>query len=107
MSTPNSDSDSPRYEIRGDVTTYAYDAKDQLVSEPDPNRERQPVLPKLEVVYDHPRHVIQITEPGSKTAEFEDGPVRYLMMERDPKTRALKPVIERGKPVYYYLAREK
>jgi hypothetical protein len=62
--------------------------------------------PTVEVAYDRSRHVIQITEPGGETAEFDDRPARFLFMHRDPKTKKVKPVMERGNPVYYYLARE-
>jgi hypothetical protein len=61
---------------------------------------------KIEVAYDRSRRVIQITQEGDETAEFDDRPARFLLMERDPKTKKVKPVMERGNPVYYYLARE-
>jgi len=62
--------------------------------------------PKVEVAYDRSRHVIQITQAGGETAEFDDRPARFLLMDRDPVTKALEPVIIRGEPLYYYLARE-
>ena len=62
--------------------------------------------PKVEVTYDRARHIIKITQPGGKTAEFDDRPVRFLVMDRNPVTKALEPVIIRGEPLYYYLARE-
>ena len=91
------------------IITYVYDASWNAIPDGDSRRNAPSVKPQpeVEVAYDRSRHVIQITEPGGKTAEFEDQPVRFLVLERDPKTRALKPVIELGKPVYYYLAREK
>ncbi len=30
------------------------------------------------------RHVIKITQEGGKTAEFEDRPLRFLVMDRNP-----------------------
>ena len=107
MSTPDSSSDEPRFESISSPITFVYDSNRDSIPKGDPRLNPPPIEPKVEVAYDRTRHVIQITEPGGKTAEFEDRPVRFLMMERDPKTSALKPVIERGKPVYYYLAREK
>ncbi len=62
--------------------------------------------PKVEVAYDRSRHVMQITQEGGETTEFDDRPARFLFMERDPKTKAVKPVMEWGSPVYYHLARE-
>ena len=62
--------------------------------------------PKVEVSYDRSRHIIQIAQEGGETAEFEDRPARFLLMDRDPVTKALEPVIIRGEPLYYYLARE-
>ena len=62
--------------------------------------------PKLEVDYERSRHVIKITQEGEKTAEFDDRPARFLLMDREPETKKVKPVMEWGNPVYYYLARE-
>ena len=62
--------------------------------------------PRLEVDYDRSRHVIKITQEGEKTAEFDDRPARFLLMDREPETKKVKPVMEWGNPVYYYLARE-
>jgi len=58
------------------------------------------------VDYDRSRHVIKITQEGGVTAEFDDRPARFLFEERDPETKQVKPVMEWGNPVYYYLARE-
>ena len=43
---------------------------------------------------------------GGKTAEFEDRPARLLLLVPNLQTKALEPVIEWGKPVDDYLARE-
>ncbi len=50
------------------------------------------------------RHVIQINQEGEETAEFDDRPARFLFMERNPCTGKVAPVLENGRPVYYYLA---
>ena len=60
--------------------------------------------PKLEVAYDRSRHLIQINQEGEATAEFDDRPARFLCMDRNPITGKIAPVLERGRPVYYYLA---
>ena len=62
--------------------------------------------PKLEVAYDRSRHVIQINQEGEGTAEFDDRPVRFLVMDRNPATKALEPVIIHGEPLHDYLARD-
>jgi len=62
--------------------------------------------PKVEVSYDHARHIVQIAQEGGETSEFDDRPVRFLFMERDPETGKTKPAMEWGSPVYYHLARE-
>jgi hypothetical protein len=33
-------------------------------------------------------------------------PIRHLVVEPDPETGELKPVVERGSPTYLYLCRE-
>ncbi|HMF37363.1 MAG TPA: hypothetical protein VKF17_12015 [Isosphaeraceae bacterium] len=52
------------------------------------------------------RQVIRIRVKGGKTAEFEDRPARLLLLVPNLQTKALEPVIEWGKPVDDYLARE-
>ena len=49
------------------------------------------------------------TVPGTLSAPLsapDDRPVRFLVMDRNPVTKALEPVIIHGEPLYYYLARE-
>jgi hypothetical protein len=106
MSMPDAGPDGPTYEMMGKVTTFVYDGKGKLIPEGDPPPKPRPVEPKVEVTYDRARHVIKITQSGGKTAEFDDRPVRFLVMDRNPVTKALEPVIIRGEPLYYYLARE-
>ena len=105
MSTPNHDSDKPRYVTSGHAITIVYDGKGQVFPKGDPRG--RPAEPKFELAYDRSHHIIRITEPGGKTAEFDDRPTRFLVMTRNPGTRAPEPVIFGGEPLYYYLAREK
>lgn len=108
MSTPNAGSDEPMYEMMGNVTTFVFTDDGELISQSDPPPKPRPVKveAKAEVTYDRSRHVIKIKEPGGKTAEFDDRAMRFLVMDRNPVTKALEPVIIRGEPLYYYLARE-
>ena len=92
-------------------TIYTYSSENELVAMWDLHRRPWPAevaaaVPSVEVTYDRSRHVIRITEQNGKTAEFDDRPERFLLMIRNPVSKALEPVIDFGKPVYYYLARE-
>ena len=112
MSTPEEGSPGPRSNHPRYVFRYTCDGKGEAFAEG--TARRRPLSagveadgePKVEVAYDRSRHVIQITQEGGETAEFEDRPARFLLMDRDPKTKRVKPVMEWGNPVYYYLARE-
>ncbi len=92
------------------VIRYTCDGKGDGFAEGVARRRTRSVLfgdePKLEVSYDRSRHVIRITQEGGETAEFDDRPARFRLMERDTKTKTVKPVLEWGNPVDYYLASE-
>jgi hypothetical protein len=66
-----------------------------------------PEEPRWSVAYEPARHVIRLTDPEGKAAEFDDRPVRFLVMTRNRRTKALEPLIVRGEPQYYYLSRER
>ena len=113
VSTPHAESNEPEFGMGWDVTTYVFDGSGQLIGVSDARRERvklvevqPPPEPKVDLTYDRSRHVIRIRETNGKTAEFDDRPVRFLVLDRNPVTKALEPVIIHGEPLYYYLARE-
>jgi hypothetical protein len=85
------------------VTTISYDPTMGCKPSGVPEAARKP---RCEVEYDRKRHVIRIEHADGKIAEFDDRPVRFLVMSRDPHTKALVPVIHNGEPMYYYLSRE-
>ncbi len=41
-----------------------------------------------------------------KTEYWRDNPTRYLVVEPDPTTGKIKPVLKRGRPAYLRLCRE-
>ncbi len=62
--------------------------------------------PAIQLEHDRKNHRLRITTPDGQTAHFDDRPVRFLVMARNPKTKALQPVLVRGEPLYYYLSPE-
>ncbi len=46
------------------------------------------------------------TGPDPVVFEFNDRPMRFLVLDRNPVTKALESVIIHGQPLYDYLARE-
>ena len=107
MSAANDGSGGYRCGVGERITTIVYDGKGVSIPEGDPRGQRDCPKPKFEVDYDRSRHVVRITGPDGKTAEFDDRPERFLVMARNPKTRALEAVFVDGEPFYYYLARER
>ncbi len=107
---PGPRSNHPRYVYR---YTGSLDGGDtcEMFAEGVADRRTRVVLfgdePKLEVAYDCSCHVIQINQEREETAEFDVRPARFLFMERNTFTGKIAPVLERGRPVYYYLAYDK
>ncbi len=115
VSTSDSYSDPLDPPSNAAVTTYVYDGYGHLlhVDEAPGTLARLAELkaelirkPKVEITRDPARRVIKVTGRDGKTALFEDKPTRFLVMDRNPVTKALEPVIIHGEPLYYYLARE-
>ncbi len=84
------------YDAGGRITTFVY-------SRP---AEPEPAQPPVQLQHDRKNHRLKITTPDGRTAQFADRPVRFLVMARNPKTKALQPVLVRGEPLYYYLSPE-
>ncbi len=51
------------------------------------------------------RRLFALTADG-KTEYWRDNPTRYLVVEPDPTTGTIKPVLKWGRPVYLRLCRE-
>jgi hypothetical protein len=78
----------------GGVTTFVY------------TREGPPPDDALVFDHDQQKRLFTLTDPGGKTEHFHDNPARYLMVEPDPETGAMRPVVKNGRSVIIYLCRE-
>ena len=56
--------------------------------------------------HDQQKLLFTLTGPDGKTEHFRDNPAKYLMVEPDPETGAMQPVVKYGKPAIIYLCRE-
>src|SRR5262249_52790175 len=63
---------------------------------------------KPQVAVEHVREkgVFRLTAPDGKTEVFRDDATRYLVVEPDPETGEMTPVIRGGQPKFLYLCRE-
>jgi hypothetical protein len=66
----------------------------------------KPEPPFFTFEHDKQKGIFILTGPDGKTEHFRDNPARHLLVEPDPETGAMRPVIKRGKPSYLYLCRE-
>jgi hypothetical protein len=89
------------YGFVGRITTCIYESKGRTI--PQGERRRGTEKPRAGVSFDPARHVVRIVQSDGKIAEFDDRHIRFLVLDRDPITRALKPVIVPGEPTNYYL----
>ena len=70
------------------------------------NDPAEPRAERFKFEHDTRRRLFLLTGPDGKTEHFRDNPTRYLVVEPDPQTGAMRPVIQRGQPSYIYLCRE-
>jgi hypothetical protein len=56
--------------------------------------------------HDPAARVFRLAADDGTVEVFRDNPTRYLCVEPDPKTGAMRPVRKLGRPVYLYLCRE-
>ena len=66
--------------------------------------EAQPIAFNFE--HDKQKRLFILTGPSGKAEHFRDNPARQLMVEPDPETGEMRPVIKHGKPAFIYLCRE-
>ena len=99
------------------VTTYCYDSEDRLIEE---GGLPVPVSPKTTAYtftieertmpftfeHDKQKRLFVLTCPDGKTERFRDNPARQLLVEPDPISGEMRPVLKDGKPAFLYLCRE-
>jgi hypothetical protein len=56
--------------------------------------------------HDTQTRLFVLTAPDGKTQHFRDNPARHLVVEPDPKTGEMRPVVKCGEPSFIYLCRE-
>jgi hypothetical protein len=62
--------------------------------------------PTAACVRDRGKRLFRVSELDDTTTEFHDRAVRFLVVEPDPDTGELEPVMERGGPKVIYLCKE-
>jgi hypothetical protein len=70
------------------------------------NDPAQPQAEQFQFEHDTQKRLFVLTGPDGKTEHFRDNPTRYLAVEPDPETGAMRPVITGNKATYIYLCRE-
>ena len=61
---------------------------------------------RLRLDHDEGNGIFLVTEPDGETAVFRDQPVQFLVVEPDPESGAMTPVMKHGEPTYLYLCRK-
>ncbi len=56
--------------------------------------------------HDAAARLYRLTAPDGTVERFRDHPTRHLCVEPDAETGQMRPVIQRGRPVYLWLCRE-
>jgi hypothetical protein len=77
----------------GTVTTYTYSVDSD-----------RPPPPRFE--HDPAGRVFRLTAADGAVESFRDNPTRYLCVEPDPETGAMRRLMKHGRPVYLHLCRE-
>jgi hypothetical protein len=80
------------------VTTYTYSHSDSF--------EERPPEPVWLVEHDRQQGTFRLSGPGGKVEVFRDKALRYLVLEPDPESGQMVPVIRDGRPWILSLCRE-
>jgi hypothetical protein len=57
------------------------------------------------VEHDKSKGLFVLTQPDGQVEKFRDKPVKHLLVEPDPVTGEMRPVVKRGAPSVVYLCR--
>jgi len=90
------------------LATFVYYSRDELLSvDFGDGRGPRPPAPLFHWQHDPDKRLFKLTltEDG-KREYWRDNPTRFLVVEPDPTTGTVKPVLKRGRPVYLWLCRE-
>jgi hypothetical protein len=79
------------------VTTFTYDCSSSRARDE----------PAWTIEHDPKKGVFRLTDPDGVTAVFRNKALRYLVLNPDPETGELAPVVLRGQPLFWYLCLEK
>ena len=112
----SSDADTPRPEPSPTITySYGYDSRLYAVHEVVGNEGSiyrqsalgpEPRKPPFQFVHDKDKGLFILPWPDGRVERFRDRPARQLMVEPDPETGEMRPVLRYGQPVYVYHCRE-
>ena len=95
--------------------TYTYDSNNRLLMTSERitsvrittyNEPAEPPAERFKFEHDTQKRLFMLTAPDGKTEHFRDNPTRYLVVEPDPGTGEMRPVLMYGAPAYIYLCRE-
>ena len=91
----------------GKVSRYSLSNSGELIAEAETYRYSvEPRASPVAFEHDKQKRLFILKWPDGKTERFRDNPARQLMVEPDPRTGEMRPVIKGGEPVYVYLCRE-
>jgi hypothetical protein len=90
------------------IATFTYDSAGRLMTLVyDPGHDPAGAAPlRFGWEYDPETRLYALTGADGQTEYWRDNPTRYLVVEPDPTTGTIRPVLERGRPVCLWLCRE-
>ena len=109
-------SDNPRPESR--ITVFTYDRVGGITEVREMTEEQYREYeqrmaeaaatepPPVRFEHDPAGRVFRLTAADGIVEVFRDNPTRYLCVEPDPESGAMKPVMKHGRPVFLHLCRE-
>ncbi len=102
-SPPHCDGDSNDDKVwRVEVRQYARDGR--LISPYTRSRDPLPLPTIFE--HDEAKGLFIVTRPDGKAEHYRDSPVRHPIVEPDPDTGEMRPVVKDGRLAMLYLCRE-